>query len=378
MEPLKVLTMPFQAASLLFVAVTSLLLGLIISAGWAAWIIAIFAIWSMLVWLTNYALRMIDDAANGVREAGAASWEMMSEPALDSRCWIHPILGMALSVFLQSHPEWPVWPTLLAAAMFLPASLGACVVTGHALDALHPGTMLRVVRGLGPWYALLVVFVAICGMLAALVVRYLNMRYLSSIMLTIASLELLVLFMYAAIGGALYERRLELGFEPRASPERAAERLGAARNQRRQQFMDGLYNDMRMRKTEYAVTRTRQWLGSAQPTELAGDVHAILAAGRNWQELREYPRVLQGLLPVLLEMKQPGLACTVTETALTLAPGFTATTEADAVTLVSYAFETGRRRTAAQLLDNFLKRNSDGSKPGAHLLALRERLRPPA
>ena len=32
-------------------------------------ILALFAIWLMLVWLTNYALHLIDDAANGVREA---------------------------------------------------------------------------------------------------------------------------------------------------------------------------------------------------------------------------------------------------------------------------------------------------------------------
>jgi hypothetical protein len=33
--------------------------------------------------------------------------------------------------------------------------IGACVVSGHALDALNPQLMLRVIHGLGAWYPLL-------------------------------------------------------------------------------------------------------------------------------------------------------------------------------------------------------------------------------
>ncbi len=66
---LRVLAMPFQMASLLFVAASSLLLGLVISMGnglMTTAVLSLFVIWTMLVWLTNYALRLIDDAANGV------------------------------------------------------------------------------------------------------------------------------------------------------------------------------------------------------------------------------------------------------------------------------------------------------------------------
>jgi len=370
-ELLKVLAMPFQATSLLFVAVTSLLLGLIISAGWMTWLMALFLIWCLLLWLANYSLRLIDDAANGVRVTSAASGEMMIDPYLDARCWIHPAAGALLCLMHVLHPRWPVAPTLLAAALLFPLSLGACVMTGHARDAVSPATMLRVARGLGPWYPGLVAFVVLCGLAALGLTRLLPLGTLR-----VASLELLLLTTYAGIGGALYERRLPLQFEPRHDPERAVMRKEAERTARRQHFIDGLYRDLRVHQVQRALDSTRQWLASAQPTELAGDVAAILAAGRSWGMLRDYPRLLQGLLPVLLELKAAGVACTVAEAGLAASQAFGPASEPDAVAIIGYALDTGRPRTAARLLENHLQ-HAGGGEPGPRLLLLRERLRQP-
>lgn len=376
MELLKVLAMPFQMASLLFVAVTSLLLGLLYLLGSGmvtTLVLSLSAIYLMLVWLTNYALHLIDDAANGVREARVASVEMMQNPFLDARTWVHPLLAVALGVMHYLRPQWPVWPTLVFGALFFPASIGACAISSHARDALNPFTMLRVVRGLGSWYALLVLFVAGCALLGVILAHRLAIG-----VVLIASLQLLVLLVYAAIGGALFERRLELGFEPRISPERAAQRVESERLAQRQQFIDGLYKDLRVREAHRATVSARQWLGAARSSELAVDLHAILAAGRNWTELREYPRLLQGLLTVLLEFKQPGLACAVAETGLAVSPEFGPSQEDDAIALTGYALDTGRRRTATRLLENYLKRLAPGREPGPQLAALRARLIQPA
>jgi hypothetical protein len=372
MELLKVLAMPFQLASLLFVAVPSLLLGLLLLLGGptiTTFVVSLSAIYLMLVWLTNYALHLLDDAANGVREARTASIEMMQNPFLDSRTWVHPLLAVALIFMHYLRPQWPQWPTLTAAVLLFPASIGACGMSSHARDALNPAMMLRVVRGLGAWYVALVLVVAGCAVLGALLARWLSLG-----VVLFASLQLLILLVYAAIGGALYERRLELGFEPRISPERAAERIESERLAQRQHFIDGLYKDLRVREAQRAVSSARQWLGAARPAELAVDLHAILAAGRNWAEPREYPRLLQGLLTVLREMRQPGLACTVAEAGLTVTPAFAPAQEDDAIALVGYALDTGRRRTATRLLENYLKRLEPGSEPGPQLAALRARV----
>jgi hypothetical protein len=358
MELLKVLAMPFQLASLLFVAASSLLLAVLLLLGGATtmtFVFSIFAIYLMLVWLTNYALHLVDDAANGV--------------FLDARTWVHPLLAGALVLMHYLRPQWPVWPTLVAALLLFPASIGACAISSHARDALNPAMMLRVVRGLGPWYVGLVLYVAVCTLLGATLLHGLSLGFV-----LIASLQLLLLVVYAGIGGALYERRLELGFEPRVSPERAAERAESERLGRRQHFIDGLYKDLRVREVQRAVASARQWLGETGKANLAVDLHAILAAGRGWTEVREYPRLLQGLLSVLLDMKQPALACTVAEAGLALAPSFGPVREEDVIALAGFALDTGRRRTAARLVENFLKRPQPGSEPGPQLAALRARL----
>lgn len=375
MDLLKVLAMPFQLASLLFVAASSLLLGLVLYLGGpnlATAVLSLYVIWAMLVWLTNFALRLIDDAANGVREVGAASVEMLTNPFLDSRCWIHPVLVAGLGTMHYLRPAWPLWPTLLAGTLLFPLSISACAMSGRARDALNPAAMVRVAQGLGPWYGLLVGTMALCALLGVALAKLLPLGTL-----LIASGQLLLLVMYAAIGGALFQRRFELGFEPRVSPERLADSAEAARVARRQQFLDGLYNDVRLRETRRAAANVRQWLSEVQPKERAGDLQAILAAGSTWKDLREYPRLLQELLPVLLEQKQPALAYLVAETALNANAAFTAATEADAVALIEYALATGRRRGANQLMQNYLRRTGAPPSPGPQLAALQARLQPP-
>ena len=61
---LRALAMPFQLASLLFVALTSVLLGIFISGDLIRFLVSIAAIWLILVWLTQYALVLIDDAVS--------------------------------------------------------------------------------------------------------------------------------------------------------------------------------------------------------------------------------------------------------------------------------------------------------------------------
>jgi hypothetical protein len=376
MELLKVLAMPFQMSSLLFVAASSLLLGLVTSMGTGLLttaVLSLFVIWTMLVWMTNFAVRLIDDAANGVRQTSVASTEMLTDPYLDSRCWVHPVLAVALGALHYVYPHWPAWPTLLLATLLFPASIGACVMTGHASDAFNPRLMLQVIQGLSGWYALLVLFLALCALFAVLLVRLLQPG-----VLLYAGEQLLVLIAYAGIGGVLYERRFELGFDPRISPERAAQRLESERVAQLQGFLDGIYNDLRIRETKRAIANVRQWLTGLQPDLLPGDVHAILAAGRLWTKLREYPRLLQAMVPVLLDLKQPALAYAIAETGLSIDSGFGAIEESDTTALVGYALATGRRRAATQLLDNYLQRGSAEREPGPQLAALRACLHPPA
>lgn len=364
---LRCLAMPFQVQSLIFVALTSTLLGFFIGGDLIRLVVSVATIWLLLVWLTQYALHIIDDAANGSREAQTASVEMATS-FLDARAWVHPALAVALGVALYFNPAIPRFPVLLGAAVLFPASLGACAMSGYALHALHPGEIARVMRGLGVYYPLVVVFVLGCALAGMLVVRRVD-----SMILIVATLEMLLLLAYAGIGGALYLRRRELGFEPRQSPERTAQRLEDQRQAERQRFVDDLYKDLRVREAARAAGNAARWLQACPAEHLKGDLHAILEAGRRWSEPREYPRMLRALIPVMLELKQPALAFSLVEAGLAAAPAFAPAAEAEAVQLVRYAQQTGRRRAARQLLDNFLGATG-APPPGEALLALRRTL----
>lgn len=373
MDLLKILAMPFQLASLLFVALTSLLTGFLLSMAGGSLILLLMvlvALWLMLVWLTNYALQMLDDAANGVHKAATASAEMFADPFADARCWVHPGLAAGLTLMHYTRPELPIAPTLVIAALVFPASMGACVMSGRALDALNPVAIANVMRGLGFWYLPLTLFTALCVALAVLATRSLPAGPV-----LVAILELLLLLAYAGIGGAVYLRRFELGFAPRVSPERREEREHRARELERQQFLDALYKDLRVRETSRAIVASNARLKQVPAIELAEELRDLLAAGRQWNEPREFPRLLRGLLPTLVELRQPALALGAADAALAANAEFAPPDEATTLALADYALQTGRRRGATRMLENFLKASQ--AAPSARLDAMRARLAAP-
>jgi hypothetical protein len=338
------------------------------SMGSAIMPVALLAIFLLLVWLTQYAFKLIDDAANGAQETAAATAEMLSAFE-DPRCWVHPALAAGVSIALFLRPEIPRWPVLAACALLLPVSLGAIAISGRARDAVNPFALVRVLQGLGAWYLLAVLFLALCVVTGLLVAR----SGMWSV-LRFATLELLVLLGYAFIGGVVYMRRLDLGFEPRMSPERAEMRVDGERLAERQRLIDGLYRDLRVREPARAIANAQQWLAACSPQQLPGDVHAILAAALQWTEPRGLQLLLRSLIPQLQQMRQPGLAFAAVEAGLAAAPTFSPEQEHDAITAIRFAMQTGRKRIAATLLTNFMGSSAYKGPPGPELLELCTRL----
>jgi hypothetical protein len=364
---LKALGMPFHASSLLFVGTTSLILGLILSVGGVASVLALPAICLLLIWFTQFTFTLIDDAVNGKEETAAASVEMLS-PWGDMRCWVHPVLTLLIGLALLLQPQIPRVPVLVACVLLFPASLGAIALSGRAIDALNPFMMVKIMRGLAQYYLLAVLWVVVCVALGFLVTK-------SGlwIFVQLAVQQLLLLLACSFIGGAIYMRRVELGFEPLVSPERTALREETNRAADRQRMIDVLFTEVRSRRQDSALATVRQWLEKADPHQLPGDVKAILAAGASWSEKRGLALLLREMAPLLISMRQPGLAFAAVEAGLAAAPGFTLEQESAAVLMIRYALQTGRKRLAATLLANFMAAASQAT-PGAELLELRDQL----
>lgn len=370
MDLLRALTLPFRPASLLFVALTSLFLSVVLSAGGIVGLLALFGLYVTAVVLTRYAFRMIEDAANGVRDAAVVDISMLN-PLDDARTFIHPALAVLLLVAHLTWPDWPAVPTLVAVALLFPPSIAATLLDGRARDAFNPVAIGAVIRDLGIWYPLTVLGTAALCALAVLLVRWLQRGWLM-----MAGLELLLLLIYAWIGGAVYMRRFELGFLARHAPERKAQAAAHERDRRRQHMLDRVYTDLNGREPRRALAHLQQWLAEADPQMLPGDVDEIIAAGRAWDEPRAFPRLLRGLAVLVQQRQQTALALKITETGLALDQAFAPADETAVVAIAGHAMHTGRRRTALRLIDNFLRTLPDGATAGAPLRALRKTLEP--
>lgn len=372
---LPALALPFQLASLLFVTLTSLLLAVALLIplplpGSARLVLGLFVLWVVLVWLTRYAFQMIDDAANGTREAAVATAEMVN-PFGDPRCWMHPALALLALILHLLAPAWPIAATLVAAALLFPPSIAATAMSGNALDAVNPRAIAQVIAGFGPWYPLVV-----AGVLVIVMAGWLSLHWLGLGWLTVAGLELLLLLAYALIGGAVHARRIELGFAARVSPEREAERLALARDNRRQRMIDGVYVALRGRDTARALNDVRHWFADAQPTDIPGDTREIIATGLMWNEPRGFASLMRGLAALLLERGQVAPAFAAAQAGLATEPDFAPEDALTTAALAEYGRSTGQRRTGLRLLDNF-EAARPCAPPSTQLKALRASLETP-
>ena len=136
-------------SSVLFIAMSALILALVTRGQGAALLMAILPVYMMMVWLTQFAFTMIDDVANGRREAATATTEMLS-PFGDARCWVHP-------AHCRRHRPAPV-PPAAAAAHAHPGRRLAAVSRIHRracrvqprLRCIQPGRDLAGDQGTGP------------------------------------------------------------------------------------------------------------------------------------------------------------------------------------------------------------------------------------
>jgi hypothetical protein len=367
MTLLRAMAFPLHMSSVLFIAMSSLILALITRGQGAAILMSILPIYMMMVWLTQFAFTMIDDVANGRREAATATAEMLS-PFGDPRCWVHPALAAAIALLMFWQPGIPQAPVLMAAWLLFPASIGAIAVSSRVFDSLNPVAMWQVIRGLGPYYVLLLVATLLAGLLGLWVVQ----SDLWSVA-KFALCELILLEVYALIGGTLHQRRVELRFDPISNPERELEAAETERELRRQRVFDDVYRKLRVRETPKAIAAAREWFDALPNVELQRDVAALLEASRSWSEPKAFGNFAQGMITQLLAARQPGLALSMVEEATRQASAFAPTLEGDAVALARYAQQTGRKGAARTLLQNFVAKLKDQA-PGAELLALQQQL----
>ncbi len=212
------LLMPFRAAPLILVGVFTVL-----------WYYAImgrlFGILMDLIlvsWFFKYCYALLDSVVAGHDEPPVMSVEMLN-PVDEQRpliqaiivslgfivCWgayqaLGPLAGFALGALLLTA---------------LPATIGLLAISDSWLHALSPLAIGRVMKGLGGTYVL-VLAVTLGG---ALLIVWLA-RTLDSLLLTLALAQLVLMGVFAFVGGAIFERRVELQLATHTHGERLSAR----------------------------------------------------------------------------------------------------------------------------------------------------------
>ncbi len=234
---------PLSPAPLLLIAAFAVLLTLATRASLLGLPLALI----VLSWFLKYAFVVLDTAARGFGDPPVLSLEMVNpldeQRPLGQLLIIGTFYGAtaALKPFVGADV---VFALRALALVLLPACIAVLGSSGSIVTALNPRVLIGTIRRLGSDY--LVIWLAI--LVLAFAAYFASTRLANTLLglpLAIACLMYGWLAVFSIIGGALYERRHELGIDTWRSPERDHARQQAEQNKEHDRFVDELYGHWR-------------------------------------------------------------------------------------------------------------------------------------
>src|SRR3984957_3638089 len=318
-------------------------------------------------WFFKYAYILFDHTVRGFDEPPTLDIQMLNP--LDEQ---RPLAQVAIAgliyaavMFAQHMLGSAVAITIaVAAGLLLPASVAILGLEGNAFKAAYPVAWVRMVMGLGPMYAL--VLAVICGY--ALLLAMLD-RWDLWLPLQFAIYMFCTLSVFSFLGGAVYERRDQLGLETWSSPERTKE-LHAKQDLRLsdKEVLDA-YGQMRAGSHLDAWRRLPSWLTARG--NAPDDYRWLCGRVATWGDPRYVTRLTEDYVERLLLLKRNGEALDVVAARLADDPSFRPKTAATTLQIARIAAAGGGvPRVARTLLSDFPARFAgDPCVPAAAALA---------
>ncbi len=339
---LKALLVPLDPGSLIFIGISSVVLALVAPVG----LLALVPVFFLVSWLLQYGYVLLEHVANGGSEAPAISVEMLGP--FQARAWIQAFLVVCVYSVMPALGRNASIALGVAVLVVLPASIGVLGVSGNLIEAVNPKALWRTVCNMQLYYLWVL---AVIAAFALATVEILRLHLWSA--LQFAWLELAILSIFSGIGGAIHVRRLELGFEPRVSPERVNEKAEAERLRQRQRLLDEVFQLVHARQSQRADGPLTAWLAQADPSRLADDARAIRQAALNWHNEQGVTTVLQILLGSLVAAERHTVVMETLLEVLDKKPEFTLTSELHTLRLAQWAVSDGRPRLALKILTRY-------------------------
>jgi pentatricopeptide repeat protein len=338
MDYLRVLLVPFSPTSLILAAVFAVLFTIFDIGGLYGLLASLIA----QIWIVKYCYVLIEHLADGAPEPPVMSSDMLSP--FEVRPWVQLgiVIGGALLCQAIGGNAGIVLCVLLL--LLLPASIAVLGVGEPFYQAVNPLMLFRLVRGLGPYYLLILASIPVYLGILRLLERAGSWAIVSH-----AATILSEISFFGLIGGSLYLRRRQLGIEPSRSPERTAAREEAERVKLRARMLDDVFQQVRIGKHVEATRPLAQWLSGLDGDTAARDARFIAAQVVRWDFPASLNTVGSTLIRHLLRAGRPDAALTVFEDLRRHSATLTLDSPDDLRVLVEYAESTGRGQLAAAM-----------------------------
>ena len=297
-------------------------------------------------WFFKYAYVLFDHTVRGFDEPPTLDLQMVN-PFNEQRPLAQlAILGLTyLAVhftYLHIGPA-PAIVLAVVALLALPASVAVLGVEGHIFKAAYPVAWLRVIIGLGPMYLLVLGVVGGYSLLIAILGHW--ELWLP---LQIAIFMFCFLSTFSALGGALYERRHELGLETWVSPERDQEVKDAHDLRQSHGAVTEAYGKMRAGSHIECWEQLQDWL--TKRGHDPEDYRWLCDRVASWGDPRYITRLSQDYLERLLKLKRTGEALNLVARRLGDDPAFRPKSAATTLQIARLAAAGGGAVRVARIL----------------------------
>jgi hypothetical protein len=346
---LRHLVRPARGGAAGVVIVFALLFFIAAKAGYAGIPLAVV----LTSWFFKYAYVLLDHTARGFDEPPTLDIKMLNP--FDEQRPIAQVLILALIYVAVKFTASYLGAILgigvaLVLVFCLPASIAVLGLESNVLRAAYPVAWIHMIRGLGSLYLLILLIIAAYGIGLSLLGR-LDLWFPIEAALGMFA----VLSIFSFLGGAIYERRHELGVETWVSPERSADLEKKDELRRSDNLVMQAYGLMRANSHIQSWQMLTDWLTSrGNSTE---DYRWLCERVQSWDDARYVTRLTEERLDRLLILKRSGEALDVVAQRLQVDPGFRPKSAAHTLAIAQLAARGGGKPAVARsLLADFAAR----------------------
>jgi hypothetical protein len=297
-------------------------------------------------WFFKYAFVLFDHTSRGFDEPPVLDAKMMN-PIDEQR----PLAQLVIILLLGGAAFWcyRTFGTAVASLvavvslLILPASVAILGLEGNIFKAIYPVAWLHLIKGLGVLYLLVLALIFLIYLIVFTLGR---LDLWPSIRIAVSMFG--VLSVFSVLGGAIFERREQLGIETWVSPEQEAEKQRKQDHFESEKLVHEAYGLMRAGRHVNCWEVLQRWLAEHAH---ATDAYAwICGTVASWDDPRYLSRLTEDHVERLLALKRTGEALSLVATRLSADPAFRPKTAASTLAVAQLAARGGGALKVARAL----------------------------